>query len=251
MKSVKLYLGLSLFICISLTACKSRKSDDDIITPAQEIYRNGLGLLEKHKYTDAAEEFDKVFFQHPGNDITPQAELMRAYSLFLAAQYGEAIDTLEMFIRLHPLNEDIAYAYYLNALSYYMQISSVRLDQSMTSLAKIHFEELIRRFPNTKYAIDGLLKIDLVNDHLAGQEMEIGRYYLHNKNPIAAIKRFQQVIENFETTSHTAEALYRLVICYLDLGLPEEARKYAAVLGNNYINSSWYKYSYDLLSRVK
>ena len=249
MKLTKFSLALLFLSCFAFSGCKSKKNDDDIIIPARELYVKGLASLDKGKYTQAAEEFDKIFFQHPGDDITPQAELMHAYALFLATNYDEAVDVLDTFIKLHPMNVDIAYAHYLKALSYYMQISNIYLDQSRTALAKFSFEEVIKRFPSTRYAIDSALKIDLVNDHLAGKEMEIGRGYLRQNNPSAAINRFQNVIENYQTTSHTAEALYRLVVSYTALGLPEEARKYAAVLGANYRDSNWYKYSYAIVNK--
>lgn len=251
MKLIKLYLGALLLASLTLSGCKNKKGDDDLVTPAPELYSKGLQLLDQGKYVKAAEEFDKIFFQHPGDDITPQAELMHAYSLFLATEYDQAVDVLDIFIKLHPMNVDVAYAHYLKALSYYMQISNIHLDQSRTALAKVSFEEVIKRFPNTRYAIDAALKIDLVNDHLAGKEMEVGRYYLRKKNPIAAIKRFQNVIENYQTTSHTSEALYRLVVSYMALGLHVEAKKTAAVLGTNYGDSNWYRYSYDLVTKGK
>jgi outer membrane protein assembly factor BamD len=172
---------------------------------------------------------------------------MQAYSLYVAGEYDEAIDVLDIFIKLHPRHEDIAYAYYLKALSNYVQISSVLLDQSRTRYAKESLEELMRRFPGTKYAIDAALKIDLVNDHLAGKEMSVGRYYLKRKNPIAAIKRFQNVIEEYQTTSHAEEALYRLVESNVMLGLKDEAEKYAAVLSHNYPSGSWLHNARNLL----
>lgn len=251
MKLAKLSLGLILSAGLVLSGCRSKKDNEDLLIPAHELYEKGLNLLSKNKHSDAAEEFANIFLSYPGDEITPQAELMQAYSLFLDGTYEEAIDVLDTFIRLHPMNIDIAYAHYLKALSYYMQISNVYLDQSRTALAKDAFEEVIRRFPGTKYATDSALKIDLVNDHLAGKEMEVGRYYLSKKNPIPAIKRFQSVIDNYQTTSHTAEALYRLVVSYVSLGLIEEAKKYAAVLGANYPESLWYKHSYHILHALK
>ena len=248
MKLLKLYFSIT-FVILALCSCKS-KPEEEKITPATELYGNGIKLLKSEKFGKAAEEFGKVFFQHPGNEITPQAELMQAYSLFLDSNYEEAIDVLDMFTKLHPLNEDIAYAYYLKALCYYMQISSVKLDQFKTLDAKESFEDVIKRFPGTKYAIDAALKIDLVNDHLGGKEMEVGRFYLNKNNPIAAIKRFQNVANEYQTTSHATEALYRLVECYLKLGLLEDAKKYAAVLGHNYSDSIWYKYAYGLLQKT-
>jgi outer membrane protein assembly factor BamD len=246
MKFIKLF-SIFAMIGFSLTGCKSKKTNDDTVTPINNLYNEGVVYLQKQKYLKASDSFGKIFYQHPGNEFTPQAELMQAYSLFLASQYDEAVDVIDVFISLHPANVDIAYAYYLKALSYYMLISNVSLDQSRTLLAKKSFEDVILKFPQTKYAIDSSLKIDLVNDHLAGKEIAVGRYYLNEKNPIAAINRFQQVVDNYQTTSHTAEALYRLTESYVMLGLPEEAKKYASVLGYNYSDSQWYSYAYKLI----
>ncbi|ADE29693.1 outer membrane protein assembly factor BamD [Rickettsia prowazekii] len=250
MKLTKLLSAL-LVIGLVLGGCKSKKDSNDIVAPIATLYNEGIILLDKKKYKKAAEEFGKIFYQHPGNEMTPQAELMQAYSLFLAAQYEEAVDILNMFINLHPANIDIAYAYYLKALSYYMLISDVNHDQSRTFLSKDSFEDVITKFPNTKYAIDSSLKIDLVNDHLAGKEMMIGRFYLKKKNPMAAINRFEEVIDNYQTTYHSVEALYRLVESYMMLGLHDEAKKYTSVLGYNYPNSKWYSYAYRLVKNYQ
>jgi len=251
MKLAKLYLYTILLTSLAITGCKSKKTDDDLIIPASESYNKGLSLLKENKHSKASEEFGKIFFQHPGNNLTPQAELMQAYSLFLSGEYEEVADILDTFIKLHPMHTDIAYAYYLKALSYYMQISNIYLDQSKTNLAKQAFEDVIKRFPTTKYAIDSSLKIDLVNDHLAGKEMEVGRYYLKKNNPISAIARFQSIIKEYQSTSHAPEAIYRLVECHIMLGLNDEAKKYASVLGHNYPDSKWYKYAYELVIRTK
>jgi outer membrane protein assembly factor BamD len=250
MKFLRLHFYITLLILfVALSGCKSKKDDELAVVPITQLYNSGSELLAKHKYIKAADEFGKIFFQHPGNPVTPQAELMQAYSLYMASNYGEAVDVIDGFIVLHPLNVDIAYAYYLKALCYYMEISNVDLDQSRTEYAKDSLNEVITRFPGSKYALDAQLKIDLVNEHLAGKEMEIGRYYLRMKNPIAAIKRFQEVVSNYQTTSHISESLYRLVYCYVQLGLIDEAKKYGAVLGNNYPESRWYKFSYDLVNK--
>lgn len=245
----KLLLASGLGAALLLTVSCRSKLDDDSIIPAQESYNAGVEQLNKGAYKKAAEHFEKVFFQHPGNQITPQAELMHAYSLYLAGEYDEAVDILEIFIKLHPRHEAIAYAYYLRALANYSQISEVKLDQSRTRYAKDGFEELISRFPNTKYATDARLKIDLVNDHLAGREMMVGRYYLGKKNPIAAVARFQKVISDYQTTSHAEEALYRLVESNMMLGLKTEAEKYAQVLAHNYPQGVWTKNAEKLLSK--
>lgn len=237
-------LTLSLFV----TSCKTKLVDESV-TPEGELYSKGLHFLNQKKYDKAAEEFEKIFFQHPGKAITSQSELMQAYSLYLAGKYDEATDILDVFIKLHPRHSDIAYAYYLKALSNYNQIADVELDLSRAKIAKKSFEDVMTLFPNTKYATDASLKLDLVYDSLAAQNMLIGRYYLTKKNPIAAIPRFQLVIDlEFQTTAHAPEALYRLVEANLMLGMKDEAQKYASVLGYNHPDSQWYKYSYDLLT---
>ncbi len=237
-----------ILIIFSLSSCKSKLQDEEIVPP-QESYDLGVEELEKGQYKKASEHFERVFFQHPGNDITPKAELMQAYALYLGGEYDDSSDVLDVFIKLHPRHQDVAYAYYLKALANYVQISSVKLDQSRTRYAKESFQEVINRFPNTKYAIDAALKIDLVNDHLAGKEMLVGRYYLAKKNPIAAIKRFQTVIDQYDTTSHAQEALYRLVEINLMLGLKNEALKYSQVLDYNYPDGTWNQQSKSLLEQ--
>lgn len=240
----------SLFIVtalISLVACQSKSKDTDKIVPVQELYNLGIKELEAKNYGKASNAFEKVFFQHPGNSITADAELMQAYALYLDGEYDEVGDVLDIFLKLHPRHKDVAYAYYLKALANYVQISNVKLDQSRTRYAKEGLEEVIRRYPGSKYAIDAALKIDLVNDHLAGKEMLVGRYYLKKRNPVAAIKRFQTVVEEYDTTTHIPEALHRLVESNLMLGLADEARKYAGVLEHNYPQSKWTDFSKKLL----
>lgn len=242
-----------LLLCSSLTllaSCKT-KPEDETITPVDKLYYDGYQLLEQKKFKKASEEFQKIYFQHPGNELTPEAEIMEAYSLFLAHEYDEAVDVLDIFIKLHPLHRDIDYVYYLKALSYYMQISDDAHDQSRTQNAKLAFEDVITRFPNSRYAGDAALKMNLANDHLAGAEMHAGRFYLVRNNPIAASGRFETVIRDYQTTSHTPEALYRMVEVYMMLGVKDEAQKYAAVLGANYLDSHWYKEAYKLIKNEK
>lgn len=238
-------LFVLFFAAFIVTACQSKQKDESI--SADVAYNKGLVLFKEAKYKKAAESFSTIYFQHPGNHLSTSAEIMEAYSLYLATEYEEAIDVLDIFIKLHPVHQDIAYVYYLKALSYYMQMSNPDHDQSKTYLAKASFEELISKFPNTKYAVDASLKLDLVNDHIAGSEMNIGRFYLAKNNPIAAAGRFTIVANNFQTTSHIEEALYRMVECYKMLGLKQEAEKYASVLGYNYPNSIWYQRSIALI----
>lgn len=238
---------LIIFALVSLSACQSKKDKEEVFLPAQTLYNSGVELLEAGKHQKAADEFEKVFFQHPGNPITPEAELMQAYSLYLAGEYDEVGDVLDIFLRLHPRHRDVAYAYYLKSIAHYTQISSVKLDQSRTRYAKKELEEVINRFPGSKYAIDAALKIDLVNDHLAGKEMLIGRYYLNKNNPIAALRRFQNVIKDYDTTSHIAEALYRMAEGNMMLGLDMEAKKYIDVLMHNYPEDRWSEFAKQLL----
>jgi len=172
---------------------------------------------------------------------------MAAYSYYEGQRYDDAIIALDRFIQLHPGNKDIDYAHYLKALCYYEQISDVRRDQYITEESAKAFDTLIRRFPDSRYTRDAKLKKDLAIDHLAGKEMEIGRYYLLRGHVNAAINRFQKVIKQYETTTHTPEALHRLVEANLTLGLTQEATRVAAVLGHNYPGSSWYEQSFKLL----
>jgi outer membrane protein assembly factor BamD len=243
----KIKLLFAALLIINLAACKSKPEDVDKLMPAQELYDLGIKELEAGKYSKAAANFEKIFFQHPGNSITPNSELMQAYSLYLAGEYDEVGDVLNIFLKLHPRHEDVAYAYYLKALANYVQVSSIQLDQSKTRHAKESLEEVISRYPGSKYAIDARLKIDLVNDHLAGKEMLVGRYYLKERNPISSIKRFQTVIREYDTTNHTPEALYRLIESNLMLGLSDEAKKYYEVLKYNYPENRWTNFGKYLL----
>ena len=174
---------------------------------------------------------------------------MSAFSYYVAHKYNEAISSAQRFLTIHPGNKDAPYAHYLVAMSYYEQLEDVTRDQRITQQALDSFGELVRRYPESRYASDSRLKIDLLNDHLAGKEMEIGRFYERSGNWLAANLRFRKVIEQYQTTSHTPEALERLVESYLALGIPDEARKAAAVLGANYPGSEWYHRSYRLIQR--
>jgi outer membrane protein assembly factor BamD len=195
----------------------------------------------------AAGLFDEVERQHPYSPWARRAQLMSAFSYYAAADYNKAIQSAQRFLSIHPGNKDAPYAYYLIALSYYEQISDVQRDQKTTDQARTRLDEVVRRFPNTEYAADARLKLDLVADHLAGKEMEIGRLYQRSGRWLAAQIRFQNVVNNYQTTGHTAEALYRLTESSFALGVPDEARRYAAVLGANYPGSEWYEKSYRLV----
>lgn len=233
----------------SVSACSSSKKQQDaqIEESVDVLYNQAARALDEKKYEQATRLFEEVERQHPYSKWATQAQLMAAYASYEGQRYPEAIIALDRFIELHPGNKDIDYAHYLKALSYYEQISDVARDQEMTEQALRALDTLVNRFPDSKYARDASLKRDLAFDHLAGKEMEIGRYYLRRNQVNAAINRFRVVIENYETTTHTAEALHRLVEAYLILGLKHEATQVAAVLGHNYPGNKWYKRSYDLL----
>jgi outer membrane protein assembly factor BamD len=173
---------------------------------------------------------------------------MTMYARYEANDYPEAIAAAERFIQLYPGNPQVAYAYYMKAVSYYEQITDVARDQAATAQAQAALREVIQRFPTTEYASDARLKLDTANDQLAGKEMNIGRWYLRQNQPLAAVGRFQTVINRYQTTTHTAEALYRLVEANLMLGLAEEAQRNGAVLGHNYNGDPWYSDAYALLT---
>jgi outer membrane protein assembly factor BamD len=216
----------------------------------EDLYNQAMNLMLSRQYSQAAVAFDEVERQHPYAVWATKAQLMAAYSNYQANQYDEAVLAARRFIELHPGNRDVDYAYYIVAISYYEQISDVGRDQAITRRAFDALEAVARRFPETAYARDAELKIDLTLDHLAGKEMEIGRYYQKRGEHIAAINRFQIVIERFQTTSHVAESLHRLTESYLALGVTDEAQATAAVLGYNFPGSDWYQDSYALLTGI-
>ena len=237
-----------LFIAVLLLgACSGKKVVEPEEEPVENLYNRAAAALDNKEYLEATKYFEEVERQHPYSKWATQAQLMSAYSSYLAQRYDEAVLALDRFIELHPGNKDIDYAYYLKALSFYEQISDVRRDQFMTEEALNALETLIRLYPNSEYSRDATLKRDLTLDHLAGKEMEIGRYYINRGHINAAINRFRSVIEQYQTTTHTAEALHRLVEAYLTLGLKQEATRIAAVLGHNYPGSRWYERSYALM----
>ncbi len=231
----------------TLAACSSDEAPQYVEQPVEQLYNQGMDQLERGRYTQAAQLFDEVDRQHPYSVWASKAQLMSAYAYYQDNGYDDAINTLDRFIQLHPGNRDIAYAYYLKAISYYEQISQVERDQKMTALALESLEEVVRRFPESRYARDARLKIDLALDHMAGKETAIGRFYQSRGHHLAAINRFRTVIEKYQTTTHVAEALHRLVECHLAIGLTQEAYRTAAVLGHNYPGSEWYADSYALL----
>ena len=215
--------------------------------PVEELYNEAMDSLLGEDFEAATAGFAEVERQHPYSVWATRAQIMSAFVYYQSNLYDDAIAAAERFVELHPGHRDAAYAYYLIAMSYYEQISDVDRDQQTTARALQALEEVVRRFPGSTYARDARLKIDLARDHLAGKEMTVGRFYLRRGNPVAAIGRFRNVVELYQTTSHAPEALHRLTEAYLALGVPGEAQTAAAVLGHNYPGSRWYEHSYALL----
>ena len=243
------FLVLLLPVLLALAACgEARDTLKQVDRPVGNLYNDAFDKLENHDYKRAADQFDEVERQHPYSQWATKASVMSAYSQYAGLHYEAALKQLDSFIQLHPGNKDIAYAYYLKALCSYEQIGDVRRDITSTNNALVGFEDVIRRFPDSAYAKASQAKINLVRDRLAAKEMEIGRYYEQRENYIAAIGRFRDVVENYQTTSHTPEALLRLTECYHALGLDKEAKENASVLGYNYPGSDWYKDAYALIS---
>lgn len=241
----------ALALVTLLAACSGNKEEEYVERPVENIYNGAVDHLVAERYQLAAKEFDEVERQHPYSVWATKAQLMSAYAYYQANKYDDAVVALDRFIQLNPSNRDVAYAYYLKALSYYEQIRDVERDAKLTELALNALDEVTRRFPESIYARDSRLKIDLTYDHLAGKEMEVGRFYLTRGHYLAAVNRFRYVIEKYQTTSHVPEALHRLTECYLALGLKEEAQRTAAVLGHNYPGSEWYADSYSLVETGK
>ena len=215
---------------------------------AEQIFGRGEFELDRGKAEDAALYFSEIERLYPYSDWTKRALIMQAFAFHQAKDYPNSRAAAQRFIDFYPLDDDAAYAQYLLALSYYDQIDEVGRDQGLTFQALQALRTVIERYPDSEYSRSAVLKFDLAFDHLASKEMEIGRYYLKKKHYSAAINRFRAVVEDFQTTSHTAEALHRLVEAYLSLGLTDEAQTAGAILGHNFRSSDWYEDSYKLLT---
>lgn len=236
----------AVILLLGAVACGTDR-EQYVERPVEELYNTAMDHLQANRLEQAAKAFDEVERQHPYSVWATRAQLMAAFVHYQANRYDNSILAAQRFIQLHPGMEEIAYAYYLVAASYYEQIVDVERDQNLTERALQSLNEVVRRFPQSEYARDARLKIDLTEDHLAGKEMAVGRYYLKRKQYLAAINRFKAVVDRFQTTSHVPEALHRLIKSYLALGLSKEAEQVGAVLGFNYPGSEWYLNSYTLL----
>ncbi len=247
-KSLLRVAGAALLL--TLLGCADDQPEKPLADrPVEELYTDAQAAMKQHEYGQAAHLFDEVERQHPYSEWASRAQLMAAFANYQAYKYDDAINTLNRFIELHPGYSEIAYAYYLRALCHYEQITDVGRDQTFTEKAMQELQDISKRFPGTSYARDANLKLSLARDHLAGKELEIGRYYQRQKLYMAALGRFRKVVTDYQTTSQVAEAMARLVEVYLALGIPREAQAVAAVLGYNFPSSPWYKESYALLTK--
>ncbi len=241
--------ALLLVLGLSLAGCGSDERPSVLPdTPVENLYNNGLNALIAGDRDQAVLFFDEVERQYPYSPWATRAQIMAAYTYYTANRYDETIAALDRFIELHPANDDITYAHYLRAISFYEQISDVERDQGMTKLALDALDVVANRWPESSYARDAGLKIDLTRNHLAGKHMSVGRFYQKRQEHLPAINRFKIVVDFYQTTTHVPEALHRLTESYTAIGLTQEARAAATVLGHNYPGSQWYADSYELLT---
>ena len=248
------YISISL-IFLFIISCSKNIPEKKITVEKEmelqmiEAYNEGLKELERGDVLFAAKKFNEAEILFPQSVWAPKSALMAAYSYYTQDYYGDTIAELERFIRVYPLSKNLDYVYYLLAVSYYEQIVDEKKDLQSIIKAKKYFEIVIQNYPNTNYSLDAEYKIELVNDTLAAKEMYLGRYYFNKKKWIPAINRFRTIIDDYETTMYAEEALHRLVEVHYLLGLKDEARKYANLLGYNYQSSIWYKKTYSIFDK--
>ena len=250
----KFFLLIILFV-ILVSCAKKEEFKETVIKEKSldlqvlEAYQEGMKNLDSGDVLYAAKKFNEAEILFPQSEWAPKSALMAAYSYYIQDYYGDTIAELERFLRVYPLNKNLDYVYYLLGVSYYEQIVDEKKDLQSIVKAKKYFEIVIQNYPNTNYSLDAEYKIELVNDTLAAKEMYIGRYYFEKKKWIPAINRFKTVINNYDTTVYAEEALHRLVEIYYLLGLKDEAKKYAELLGYNYQSSIWYEKTYSIFDK--
>tara|TARA_Y100001960_G_C14748697_1_gene867141 strand:- start:749 stop:1564 length:816 start_codon:yes stop_codon:yes gene_type:complete len=243
--------NIVLAALLLLTACATQAPKKDIIGKDFELYNNGMDALYSKKYDKAINLFEELDRQHPYSNYSRKGQVMTVFAQYEKGDYDESVFTAERFIKSNIGYKDLDYVYYMKGLSFYSRISDIKRDQSYTQQALSSFESLINRYPNSKYAKDAEQKILLCYDHLAAKEMEIGRYYQSSNSPAAAVNRFQTVVNRYQKSSQTPEALYRIAEIYVSLGLNDEAVRALSILGYNYSGESkWYKKGYKLLTNI-
>ena len=234
-----------------LTACAGKGKQEHLVyeeRPVELLYNTGMENLDQKDWSDAILYFQEVQRQHPYSEWSRRAIVMSIYANYQDDKYDDASAAADQFIKLYPGSDLTPYAYYMKAICQFEQIVDVGRDQGFTTNAEALLTDVIRRYPGSEYARDAQVKLDMVHDQLAGKEMAIGRWYLDDNQPLAAIGRFKAVVQNYQTTSHVPEALYRLVEANEMLGLTEEAKRDGAVLGYNYPGDVWYARAYKLLT---
>lgn len=247
-------------LTLTLTACDTLKSINPFdksetykpevvpVTPAEELYNEGLAKNAKGDFEGAYKAFDTINRQNPGTQWAQKSLIMQTYAAYEGGRYDDSANSATRYIALYPNSQDAAYAQYLLAMSYYKQVPDVTRDQAATQKAVAAFDVLIQRYPRSEYTADAKFKVQVVRDQLAGHEMEVGRFYLKKRNYTAAINRFREVVARYQTTREVEEALMRLTEAYTALGIMNEAQTAAAVLGHNFPDSQWYKDAYALLA---
>lgn len=239
-------------LLFSVVGCQSDRANElaYVEKPVEALYNAAAEDLDRKQWDNAILRFNEVERQHPYSDWARRSMIMSTYASYKKRDYSTAIESARRFLALHPGSDSAPYAYYLIGLSYFDQIVDVGRDQERTEDAKAAINDLIRRFPDSEYAIDANDKLNEVNNQLAGKEMEVGRWYLRRDEHLPAINRFKNVVDKYETSVHTSEALFRLVEAYLSIGLRGEAEAAAAVLGHNFPNSDWHKDSFSLMQNA-
>jgi outer membrane protein assembly factor BamD len=251
MRRIHLVLLASTAAALVLTSCQNSNRRQELAyveRPVEQLYARATDELDKRDFDQAILLFNEVERQHPYSEWARRSSLMSAFAAYESRKYDEAIGTSQRYLSLNPAGQGASYAYYLIAVSHFDQIMDVGRDQKTTELARDALRDVVRRYPESDYARDAMVKLDMVQDQLAGKEMEIGRWYLRRNQHLSAINRFRTVVKEYDTTNHAPEALHRLVEVYLSMGLKQEALASGAVLGYNYPNSIWYRDTYRLLS---
>ena len=247
----KIGLGLVLLSAVALGGCALDPAHDPTeVKPVGFLYNDAMDKLLASDFEAAATGFEELDRQHPFSAWAARSQLMSGYAWFLAKNHEEAILALDRFVELNPANRYAPYAYYLRGIVYYDRIDAIGLDSRRVREAQAALRQVVRRFPNTEYARDSAFKVDLTRSHLAANEMDVGRQYLKQGIYFAAIGRFRKIMDDFQDTALVPEALFRLVESYSALGLFEEARRNAAILGHNYPDGIWYTAAWDLLGRL-
>jgi len=244
------FIIFTLISCSKETIKKTVIKEKNLNLQVLEAYEEGLKSLEAGDVLFAAQKFNEAEILFPQSEWAPKSALMAAYSYYIQDYYVDAIAELNRFLKIYPINKNLDYAYYLLAICYYEQIVDEKKDLGSITKAKETFEFILKKYPNTEYALDASFKLDLINDILASKEMYIGRYYFNKKKWIPAINRFKQIVDEYDTTVYVEEALHRLVEVHYTIGLIDEAEKYAKVLGYNYQSSQWYKNSYSVFDKT-